>query len=447
VRATQGRAPILAASLLWLLACSGAPAATPAPAATRPAASPAPQAPAATSPATAVAQSPAPPPIPARRETVRVSRSLGLGNVLHIAAARGYFEEQGIDFQEQAFGSTADAIPALATGDLDAGSTTPNASLFNALARDIHLVLALGAGEYEANGNGQPLVARLGPEGPAVHALPELRGRRTAMTQRGTISEWALDRVLGSVGLGLDDMDITLLPFPEQVVALSAGRLDAAVLVDPFAAQAEQRQIAVRLLYTDRFIPGGQNAVMTFSDRFAHQRTAVARRYAVAYLHGIRDFMDAMEYGKDRELVVGILAQASGVAPEVIEKAAYVPFRRDGRVSAEGLEAMLDWMVQRGYVPQKPNLGSLLDPQFAEAAAQALDAVRGPGGAKLKRSHPRGRCQGRRPSPSPAPPAGPWGPSRRSPRTAPVRRPWPRARPGPCTRRGSASLCAPGRPG
>src|SRR2546428_2233549 len=60
-------------------------------------------------------------------DVVRVSRTTGLAGALQVAIARGRFWEQGIDLQEVDFPSTAEAVPALSTGDLDAGSATPNA--------------------------------------------------------------------------------------------------------------------------------------------------------------------------------------------------------------------------------------------------------------------------------------------------------------------------------
>ena len=113
---------VVSAGVFWAMACAGHPAASSTPTSAMPTARP--PTPAVQSQAAAPSQAPG----PARLDSVQVSRSLGLGNVLQIAAARGYFAEQGIDFKEQTFASTADAIPALATGQIDAGSTTPNAS-------------------------------------------------------------------------------------------------------------------------------------------------------------------------------------------------------------------------------------------------------------------------------------------------------------------------------
>ena len=72
--------------LLPFVGCASPQTAPPAPVAT-------PTAPAA--PATPAARGPA----PVAQATVRVSRSQGLGNLVEIGAARGYFEEQGIELR------------------------------------------------------------------------------------------------------------------------------------------------------------------------------------------------------------------------------------------------------------------------------------------------------------------------------------------------------------
>ncbi len=311
-----------------------------------------------------------------RLESVRVANTQGLAGGLQVAVARGYFEEQGIAPRPEEFGSTTEIVAPLATGQLDVGSTTPNAQLFNALARGIRITMALSGSQVEAQGNGFPMVARNGPDGPVVHDLTDLRKKRVGQNQQGVINEWALDRLLASVGLQAQDVETKVMPFPDAVAALGAGSLDVAIFPEPFGTIAEQRGFATRVLNADQYIPGGQVAVMSYSDQFAHERPEAARRWAVAYLKGARDYMDAMEYGRDREAIVAILAEAAHISPQVIEQSGYFPVPRDGRVNAEGMQAMLDWLVERGYVTQKPDLTALLDPQFADYAAQTLDAAR-----------------------------------------------------------------------
>src|SRR5205823_6623138 len=107
-------------------------------------------------------------------------------------------------------------------------------------------------------------------------------------------------RVLQSVGMRVDDVEVVVMPFPDQVTALGSGHLDGAVFPEPFGTIAVQKNAAAHVMNADSFIPGGQVALMSFSDRFAHERPDVARRWAVAYVKGARAFMDAMEKGRDR---------------------------------------------------------------------------------------------------------------------------------------------------
>jgi len=364
------RIPVLlaGAALLWAVGCGSAASSPRSPAAT------------ATSAPAPTAASAEPAPTPARAvaqpAVVRVSNTSGLASPLQLAAARGYFQEQGIDLQREEFGSAAEAIVPLTTGDLDAGSVTPNASFFNAVARGIRLNLALAGSHVQPGTGGFPLMSRSGADGPVVAEPRDLRGKRIGQNQRGVINEWALDRMLADAGLALTDVELLVMPFPDVLASFGGGTVDAAILPEPFGTLARERGLAVQVGDGDDYIAGGQVAAIGFSERFATQRPEVARRWAVAYLRGVRDFMDAMEHGRDREGVIGTLAQLSGFDPAILAKAGYFPIRRDGRVNAEALQAMLDWLVDRGYVPQKPDLAPLLDTQFADYAQQALEVPR-----------------------------------------------------------------------
>jgi len=309
--------------------------------------------------------------VPVAREVVRVGHTHGLAGPLQIAMVRGYFEEQGVDLRREEFGSTADAILPLSTGALDVGSTTPNASFFNALARGVRIYLALAGSHVEPGTGGFPLVVRRGPDGPVVASVADLRGKRVGQNQRGAINEWALERMLAGESLRLEDVEVVIMPFPDVLAGFGGGSVDAAILPDPLGTIAEERGLATRLLDADEYVAGAQVAAMSFSEQFARHE-ATARRWAVAYLCGVRDYMDAMEFGRDREAILAILGQASGFDPRLLQRAGYFPMRRDGRVNGEAIQSMLDWLVQRGYVPHKPDIAPLLDHRYADYAAHVL---------------------------------------------------------------------------
>src|SRR5262249_10029143 len=277
-------------------------------------------------PTAPVAAAPTQAPTPAGPDVVHVSNTQGLGNVMQLAGLRGYFQEQGIELQREEFGSTGDVVPAIAAGQIEAGSVTPSAGFFNALARGIQLRLALDSSHVGATGRGAsylPLMVRRGPDGPVLTDLAVLRGRRVGQPLQGNVGEWALDRVLAEAGLRLEDTESVVMSFPDMLAAFGSGGSDAGVMPEPFGTLAEERELAVRLRDGGEYIPGAQTAVIVFSAPFARDRVDVARRFAVAYLRGAREYMDAMELGRDREEIVRLIAQSARLDPRLVDKAGY----------------------------------------------------------------------------------------------------------------------------
>jgi NitT/TauT family transport system substrate-binding protein len=290
---------------------------------------------------------------------------------------KGYFEEQGIQLEQVEFRTSSEAIPPLARGELDVGAQAPNAGFFNALTRDIRLALALDASYADPRTRPFPLMSRLAGGAPVVQEVADLRGKRLAHNQRGIISEPALERMLGEVSMTIGDLqDIQFMPFPDVLAAFGGGTIDASIMPEPFATTAEERGLGARVRESSDYVLGAQIAMIAYSERFARDRADAARRFAVAYLRGVRDYMDAMEHGRDREAIVAIYAESAGVPPPIIDKAGYFPIRRDGRVNADTLASFADWLMEHGYLQHRPDIAGMVNYQFADHAARTLDGGR-----------------------------------------------------------------------
>src|SRR5215211_3879347 len=71
---------------------------------------------------------------------VRGAAVESIGNAgMYIALDKGYFAEQGLDVDLGRYSSTDAYMAALATGELDFGTTDINAGLFNIMARGIDI--------------------------------------------------------------------------------------------------------------------------------------------------------------------------------------------------------------------------------------------------------------------------------------------------------------------
>ena len=111
----------------------------------------------------------------------------------------------------------------------------------NAFSRGVDITIA-AAGSL----SGSPIMIRkdLVDDG-TFRSLADLRGRRVSINTRGVIHEYVLYKVLQSVGSTMDDVEIPLLPWPDQVTALGnkaiRGRHRG---LEPLGSQAVARGVA-----------------------------------------------------------------------------------------------------------------------------------------------------------------------------------------------------------
>jgi NitT/TauT family transport system substrate-binding protein len=322
--------------------------------------SPAPAAPASPSPA-----SPAPAPI--------VSIKLGTLSTVadgpqYLAAERGYFREEGLDVSFENFGSTADMTAPLASGELDLGSGSATAGLVNAVARGIGIKLVADRGQYTRGHSYAALVVRKELDG-QVESLRDLKGRRVAVPSPFSPAEIQLDVGLKALGLSTTDLDMTILPYPDQVAALGNGAIDATVMLEPLVTRAVQTGVGVRLKGVDEFYPDYQAAEILYGPVFAQAKAAAAQRWMVAYLRGIREFNAAFEQGQDKTAVVRILTEHTSVKDAALYDQMVMPrLQPDGYLNLASIQTDVAWYAERDLVKEQPSTRTLVDYQYLDYA-------------------------------------------------------------------------------
>ena len=137
------RRPFSLSALLCAALTTIGTACTPAAA---PSASPSSSAPAPTSAPAAVASpvaaAPTAPTAPPQRVTVKMALQGRPDQApFELGLARGYFDRQGIDVEPVSTGTGAEVIQAIATNQIDVGTSSPNAAMFNAFNRGVDLRL------------------------------------------------------------------------------------------------------------------------------------------------------------------------------------------------------------------------------------------------------------------------------------------------------------------
>jgi ABC-type nitrate/sulfonate/bicarbonate transport system substrate-binding protein len=357
------RAVLRTAALAPLAAC--APAAAPASPAASPVAPP--------SPATA----------PAAARPLDVVRQGDLTSIVPgaaIARARGYFRELGIDSQQEVFASGAEQTPLLASGQLDVGTSSSQAGLYNAVGRGVQQRWVVDNGHLERSVPSVLLVLRqdvLPPDG--TLPLSAIQGRTlaapTPMKQGGL--GFAAARMLATIGLTVDDVDWQILPFASMTELLTNRAVDGALVIEPFFTLASQRVPLVAWQNLADYYPGQQAGGLVYSEQLVAERPDVARRWLVGLLRGIRDLNDWMRQGQPADATAAILAEYTRLPPDVVTRVRWLPVNPDGYLNLESIDADQRQLLAWGAIPQLVPLDVLVDHQFCDYAVAQLGPYRG----------------------------------------------------------------------
>src|SRR5690606_6791420 len=112
-----------------------------------------------------------------------------------------------------------------------------------------------------------------------LDSIEKLEGKKVSVNARGATEYW-LDQALRQGGLTIEDIDLQELGFGDVAAALESGALDAAMLGEPLATQAEQNGIAVRL--TDDFVSDFQPTFVFVNTSFAEENRDLVVNFLAA---------------------------------------------------------------------------------------------------------------------------------------------------------------------
>src|SRR5262249_43267908 len=188
--------------------------------------------------------------------------------------------------------SAADTVSALGTGQLDINVGTISAGTFSSWQRGVKMIVAFPTSMYPAADGllPQSVVARKElVESGGVHNGADLRGRRVSINVRAGLNELILQRILERRGLGVDDVELVFMPFPDMIAALANGSVDAIVPPDPYGTLAIDAGAGLRLMKDAQSIGQMQTTHFLFSENFAVNRAEVATRFLLATLRGARE--------------------------------------------------------------------------------------------------------------------------------------------------------------
>lgn len=143
------------------------------------------------------------------------------------------------------FTSGPPLLEAANAGAIDVGAVGNTPPIFAAAANS--KLTAISAGDQSLEGQ-----AVLVPKNSSIQTIQDLKGKKIALA-KGSSAHALFLSVLHKAGLGLGDVQAEYLQPADALAAFSSGKVDAWVIWDPFAAQAEAQVGAQRLVSDQGF--------------------------------------------------------------------------------------------------------------------------------------------------------------------------------------------------
>src|SRR5579875_146883 len=295
------------------------------------------------------------PPAPTR---LRFATQFASGGVAaYLAVDRGYFLQEGIALEFERFASNSESIPALATGQVEAGGVSMNAAFWNAAARGVALKAVLDQGSLRPGASFTALVIRKDRyDAGRGHTLADLRGLNLVNTPPGkaTTNYCAMHSALERAGVPDHEITIAPLPFPDMPAALANGAIDGGLFAEPFLTHTLKQGTGVFVMGQDAMYPGLTLSVVAFSPEL-YQNRPLAKGFIRAYLRASRDY-HAANQGRtseaDREQIAATLARYTGLDAATIREIYPTAIDPNGQPNVESIRYCYQFFRAAGAVPE-----------------------------------------------------------------------------------------------
>jgi NitT/TauT family transport system substrate-binding protein len=245
-------------------------------------------------------QTPVPPPSAIALQTVKMVHVPSiLFAPLYVALAKGYLREQGIDLQLDRAGAGQDAMPLVASGQLDVVVGGFSAATFNAVARQLDLRIVASMGRQPHKGFPSALMVRKDLlDSGAVKDVKDLRGRKVALSGGvGATGSYWMTIKLRPAGMTLKDIELINMGFPDMVAAFKSGAIDAAFPSAPATTQI--RNAGTADYFGGVTQPGASAVGVTYGGGFIKSRPDVARKLLMGLIRGARDVQGENYFSAD----------------------------------------------------------------------------------------------------------------------------------------------------
>jgi NitT/TauT family transport system substrate-binding protein len=269
---------------------------------------------------------------------------------LYLGMKQGFFEQEQLTIEPQLAEGGAAITPAVVSGDFQIGFSN-TVSLLIAASRDLPVVIisqgVLG-GKSEDEAWADLLVAKDGP----IKQPQDLEGKTIAVNTLNNICEVTIKASLADMGVDVDTLEFTEVPFPDMNAALDGGRVDGACVVEPFVtAGTSANARGIDPFYVNT-APDLTVATYFTSTQYAEENPEVVDRFVSA----MEKSLDYAQTHPDE--VREVLTEYTEIPPEVAAEIKLPQWRAD--ITLPTVERLSELSLEYGLIEEQPDLGELI---------------------------------------------------------------------------------------
>lgn len=294
----------------------------------------------------------------AERLTVGLTSLSPAALPIFAAEQKGYFKEEGLDVTLPVFKSGTENSQAVLAGEVQIafGSITEVLQLRKA-GQDTRFFWGIS--------NFMPFKLYARPE---IKGVPELKGKRLAVSKFGAQSDYLTQFTLRRFGVEpiKEAAILQVGSTPARYAALKSGAVDATIMWFPQTLVAEREGFRMLVDLAEIIPDWGYLGYYALSRVLGEQREAMVK-YLRAHQRGVRDVKDNPELG------IGILMQKLKYPRDVAEagyKEYVKSFPDDGRLAIEGFQFLLDNEKKGGEAEAHWTVDDMVDRSYVELFGQ-----------------------------------------------------------------------------
>jgi NitT/TauT family transport system substrate-binding protein len=201
---------------------------------------------------------------------------------------------------------------------------------------------------------------------PDIKTIAELKGKKIAVSARGSLSEFLTSYVLKNKGIdpSKDVFYVALGGVPTRFAALLSGSADASLIS---AAQFDRgRKAGLNFLFMlADLIPEWPQDLIYLKDDFVAGRDPEFRAFMRAYRRGVATSK------KDADFTIAAMQKAMRFDQPTARdgyKAYVASLPDDGRVGEKGFQLLVDQMFEEGTIKRRLTMTDLIDYRYIHEA-------------------------------------------------------------------------------